>query len=115
MYLSPEAVDATLGCISMYSPPGSAIGFDYHAFSPVIADAHGVRELRAFHRAHMPGEPLRFGIQEGEIGAFLASRGFEVLDHLRAEDIERRHLTLRDGSCAGKVPALCSIVYAGVI
>jgi O-methyltransferase involved in polyketide biosynthesis len=115
MYLSPEAVDAILGCIRMYSQAGSTIGFDYHAFSPAMADAYGVRELRAFHHAHMPGEPLQFGIEEGKIGSFLGSRGFEILDHLTADDIERRHLTLRDGSRAGKVPALCSIVYAGVI
>jgi hypothetical protein len=40
---------------------------------------------------------------------------FIILEHLTAEELERKYLTLRDGSSVGKVPAQHCIVYASVL
>ena len=114
MYLPADVVDDTLSFIKSDSPAGSLVCFDYGSHWPERPDAYGVKELYRFHETYAPGEPLRFGIERGRIEPFLSERGFEVVDHLTAADIEKRYLTLRDGSTAGRIPALICFALASV-
>jgi hypothetical protein len=45
---------------------------------------------------------------------FLSERGYEIIDHLGPREMERKYLTLRDGSSAGKLPALFCFAHAAV-
>ncbi len=114
MYLSADVVDDTLSFIKSDSSADSLVCFDYGSHWPEMLDAYGVKELYQFHEAHAPGEPLRFGIERGKIEPFLSERGFRIVDHLKATDIEKRYLTLRDGSSAGRIPALICFALASV-
>jgi O-methyltransferase involved in polyketide biosynthesis len=114
MYLPESVIDDTLKFISSNSATGSTLFFDYHARWPEMVDAYGVKELFEFHKTNAPAEPLRFAIERGGIETFLSERGFEAIDHLTASDVERRCLTLRDGSVAGRIPALLCFVVASV-
>jgi methyltransferase (TIGR00027 family) len=111
-YLDPGAVDATLAFIRANSAPGSTVCFDYHAAWDGMETARGVKELLDFHRSKTAAEPFRFNIPKTSIRSFLADRGFTIVEHLAAEDIERRYLTLRDGSLMNSLPALLSFVQA---
>jgi methyltransferase (TIGR00027 family) len=113
-YLLPKAVDDTLSFIKSNSPPGSTVCFDYTSISPDLFDLQDVKELIANRRASASSEPSRFGIVKGGIASFLSERGFEVIDHLTPQDMERKYLTLRDGSSAGKVAAIFCFVHASV-
>jgi len=113
-YLLPSAVDETLRFIRSCSPPGSQVCFDYHTLSDGMSDKYGVKEIAEFMKTHNPEEPMRFGIVEGEIESFLAQRGFGIIDNLDAKDMERRYLTLPNGSSVGRVPALHYLVRAVV-
>ena len=114
-YLPARVVDDTLNFIKSNSPSGSTICFDYSSRWPEMLDSFGVRELMEFMKRNHPGEPTQFGIEKGKIGSFLSDRGYKIIDHLEALDMERLYLTLRGGSSIGKVPALLCFVSAAVL
>jgi methyltransferase (TIGR00027 family) len=76
MYITAEAVDATLQFVATNSGKGSSIIFNYMHQSVVDGslrreDAEKMRQSYA-----QRGEPLIFGIPEGTIDRFLSARGF---------------------------------------
>jgi methyltransferase (TIGR00027 family) len=96
-YLPPAAVETTLRVIKENSPEGSRLCFDY-----MSAKLDSINS----------GEPFLFWIESSEIGSFLNLRGFKLLDHLDAAEMERRYLTLRDGSPAERSLSKLCLVYA---
>ncbi len=82
--------------------------------APDMATRHGVKEILEAWRCAYSGEPVQFGIKEGEIEPFLLQRGYRLVEHLGAEDLERRFLTTPGGSLAGRVVALFGLVQATV-
>ncbi len=114
-YLAADAVDRTLAAVRSVSAPGSSLCFDYASLSLAALGEEGARKLREQMRARHPGEPARFGIPQGQIGEFLAGRGFGVVEVLDAAAMEARYLTPANGSTLGKVPALFSFVVATVV
>jgi methyltransferase (TIGR00027 family) len=114
-YLSAEAVEDTLSFVSFNSPPGSSIAFDYAALSPEAIDDEGAKRLRERIRSDCPGEPIRFGIHRDTLASFLSERGYAIIEHLSANEMERKYLVLRDGSFVGRVPALFRLLHASVL
>ena len=89
MYLPPEAVDETLSFISKNSCKGSAIIFDYYPESIIdeTCELEVGKNIRNF--VAQQGEPLKFGIKEGTVEAFLAARGFSQIQNVTSEDYKR--------------------------
>ncbi|HXK09274.1 MAG TPA: SAM-dependent methyltransferase [Vicinamibacteria bacterium] len=113
-YLSEEAIEATLAFVRDGSPRGSALCFDYMVKAPDMESRHGVKEVFEAWRRAYSSEEVRFGIDEGAIGAFLSERGFRLVENLAPEELERRFLRLNDGSLAGRVVALFNVALAEV-
>ena len=113
-YLFAQSVDDTLSSIKAIAPAGSSICFDYASLSPQALADDGVRQVRAKLISDHPGEPTRFGIPAGTIGAFLSARGYAIGEHLAPDEMERRYLSLHDGSIAGKLPELLCLVRARI-
>ena len=112
-YLTPEAVDSTLDFISKNSS-GSTVAFNY-IYKSVIdgtCDYYGAKEI--FKAVAKSEEPYQFGIEEGKIEQFLNDRGFEVVSHYAAEDLEKKYLTTDDGSSFGRISGFVCIVLAVV-
>ena len=114
-YLSAEVVDNMLAFVRSNSPSGSSISFDYASLSDEALNEDGVKELRKHMRSRHSNEPTRFGIRAGKIEAFLAERGFEVMEHLTATEMNEKYLSIRGSSDLGKVPSLFCLVYARAI
>ncbi len=111
-YLPAEAIDRTLAFVRRHSAAGSVVCFDYLADAPDMLERYGVREsLEAVRNMHR-SEPVQFRIQEGAIERFLSERGFRLTEHLTTEEMEKRFLTLRDGSLAGRVTACFRLARA---
>jgi len=109
-YLPANVINDTLRNIKMNSPVGSSICFDYASLSPESLNDRDVKELREKMRSDYPDEPTYFGIQEDHIGTFLSERGFKIIEHLSQNEIERKYLSLKDGSSAGKLlPLFCFV------
>jgi methyltransferase (TIGR00027 family) len=114
-YLTNAEVDGTLCFIKSNALAGSTICFDYNSLPPGMTGGESVNELREIMMPAGATEADSFGIEEGRIGTFLGRMEFIILEHLTAEELERKYLTLRDGSSLGKVPAQHCIVYASVL
>lgn len=113
-YLPKETIDATLQTIRKISSSGSTVCFEYMIDAPDITQRYGVKEALESMRVRYPNEPVMFKIPEGGIPSFLAERGYTLLEHLSPEDMEKRFLTLRDGSLSGKALALFGFVHASI-
>lgn len=74
MYLSAEAVDATVAAIRSLSAPGSPLVFTY-----LEASMLSVHKARWFTRLlGLRGEPLTLGFEPGEMKAWLEARGLSL-------------------------------------
>jgi methyltransferase (TIGR00027 family) len=114
-YLSTEAVDNILGFVKLNSPSGSLISFDYASLSDEALNEDGAKGLRKHMQSRFSNEPTKFGIRAGKIEAFLAERGFKVVEHLTAAEMNERYLSIGGYSDVGKVPLLFCLVCATVI
>jgi methyltransferase (TIGR00027 family) len=86
-YLPVTAVNSTLSFIKSQSPKGSTLCFDY-----------ATEKLESFNAA----EPFQSWIGKGKGGveSFLSPFGFKTIENIDSTEMERRFLTLNDGSVA---------------
>lgn len=95
MYLTPEAVDATLAFPVKHSAPGSAIVFDY-VYEAILDGVQKQSEISSMRRYRfMTGEGLTFGIAENMIESFLKERGFRQVKDVNMEYLKAAY-------CIGK-------------
>jgi len=111
-YLSADAVEATFTFIRENSAPGSTVCFDYMVQAPDMQNRYGVKVVLDSWRKAYTAEHVRFGVDEGAIETFLSQRGFRLIENLTTPEIEKRFLTLKDGSLAGHVVALFNLARA---
>jgi methyltransferase (TIGR00027 family) len=95
-YLTDEAINRTLSFIKSQSPKGSAICFDY-----------ATDKLESFNAA----EPFQFHVSRDGMAPFLANFGIKIVEHLDSKEMERRYLTLTNGSLAEKTLSQFNLVY----
>jgi methyltransferase (TIGR00027 family) len=114
-YLSLEAVNRMLAAVCSAAAPGTSIAFDYASVSAEALDEEGIQKLCGIMKSDHAAEPTKFGIPAGKLEPFLAKRGYEVVEKLGQREMETRYLTLADGTIAGKVPALFSLVHARTV
>jgi methyltransferase (TIGR00027 family) len=114
MYLSAQAVDRTLEFIRCTSAPGSRVVFDYIHAAVLRKENRYYGEERAHAMVADVGESWTFGLEEGEVGPFLAKRGFELVQHYTSVELEKLYLTEPDGSLHARVNGTHCIVIASV-
>jgi len=87
MYLSREALDATLDAVRAYSAAGSLLAFNYADRAlverPGLAAGAVLRVVRAV------GEPFRTGFDPPEAAAWVASHGFAMRDDRSFPELAR--------------------------
>ncbi len=98
-YLSETAVAETLGFVSSHAPAGSRLCLDYLQ-----------QKLESVHAA----EPFRFCIPRVQFPELLARHGFELIEDLDASDLERRFLTLPDGTSGDRVMTRFGLALARI-
>jgi len=86
--------------------------YDYLADAPEMLSRYGVAESQALMRESYHAEPIQFRIAEGTIEAFLAERGYSILEHLATSGMEKKYLTLQSGESAGQALACIALVKA---
>ena len=109
-----QAVDNTLHFIKSTSASHSSVCFDYSTYWPEMWNTYGVKELLETMRTLHPGEGSKFSIERGKIESFLSERGYKLIDHLTAEEIEKKYLMLKDGSSAGKIVGIFCFAQASI-
>jgi methyltransferase (TIGR00027 family) len=90
-YLTAEAVDATLAWIAAHSARGSAVIFDYIHRSALTASEQRGEVKRMQRYSRFTGEKLTFGIERGQIDAFLRARRFRNVVDVDAETLQKQY------------------------
>jgi methyltransferase (TIGR00027 family) len=114
MYLTPDAVDATLDFVRSTSAEGSLVVFDY-VRAPVLRREnrlYGEKEI--FKTVSRAGEGWTFGLEDEEVERFMSERSFEITDHYTPADLEKIFLTAEDGQRLARVNETHCIVVASV-
>jgi methyltransferase (TIGR00027 family) len=86
-YLSLEAVDTVLGFVTASAAAGSAIVFDYILRSVVEGTCTLRGAANEFAKMSRTSEPLTFGVDASQAPAFLASRGFQNVVDVGAQEL----------------------------
>ena len=90
-YLNLEAVDEVLGFVVASAAAGSVILFDYVLRSVVEGTCTLRGAANEFAKMSSTSEPLTFGIDEGQAPKFLASRGFQDVVDVGAQELMSRY------------------------
>jgi len=114
MYLEPEAVDGTLRFIRNSSAPGSIVVFDYVRGSVLRRENTLYGEKGGYDRVARAGERWTFGIEDGAIERFLATRGLKLLAHHAPSDLVAAYFTAEDGTKLARINETHCIVIAGI-
>lgn len=90
IYLTAEAIDATLRSVSGYGP-GSEIVLSYDASDAFLDDA--AREMVQIEARLVAaaGEPYTTRMSPAQAEALVAGAGLEVVEHLTAQDVYDRY------------------------
>jgi methyltransferase (TIGR00027 family) len=91
-YLTSAAVSDVLGWISANSAPGSRVVFDYLLNAMLDgrwAEPHA-QKILAYQRRK--GEPYRFGVDAGELAAWLIGLGYSAVQRTTLDDLKRLYL-----------------------
>jgi methyltransferase (TIGR00027 family) len=114
MYLTAQAVDQTLDFIRLNAAPGSRVVFDYIYASVLRRENRFYGEREIFDTVARAGEGWTFGLEGGEIGAFLAARGFRLIAHYAPDELQKKHLTADDGTPLGRINGTHCLAMAEV-
>lgn len=91
MYLTPDAVDETLGFVAGNSPAGSSIVFTFTQ----ITKRFGIFMRIAMKMTHISfmfnKEPVLFAINEGTLDEFMESRGFDLQEELSGSALAEKY------------------------
>ncbi len=115
VYTDSKVADQTMRDIANHSGTGSEIVFDYFPEGFVKGDYD--KYPRAWYiavRTDASGEPLKFGIAEGQAGEFITQRGFKVISDLGSAELAPKYLTRSDGDIDGKPAANIRVMRAVV-
>jgi methyltransferase (TIGR00027 family) len=92
VYLNAEAVDSTLSFIAQNATSGSTVIFDYY-YNETLQDTSRT-DVKNMHRtARITGENYLFGIEEGELDAFLTDRGFQDVHCATSNTLKNQYFT----------------------
>ncbi|MBN2336730.1 hypothetical protein JXL21_14330 [Candidatus Bathyarchaeota archaeon] len=109
-----SAVDETFALIRRMSGPGSLVVFDYVHSSVIDRQGRYLGEKEISRNVADVGEPWTFGFDEGTVEAYLAGKGFRLVEECSSEELERRYFTDIDGLKVGRINGTHSLVLAEV-
>ena len=91
MYLSADAVHASLGTLREVCGSGSVLAMDYW-YEVRGGPLEQIRRLGARAIA-LIGEPVTFGVAPSDVADFLNGHGFEVFDLVQSTELAERYAT----------------------
>jgi methyltransferase (TIGR00027 family)/uncharacterized protein (TIGR02118 family) len=86
-YLNENDFKKTLNVVRSIAPQGSSISFDY---------------LTEKRESGNPSEPYQFWIDSNKLSKYLLSCSIDIVDHVDSQEMEKRYLTLKNGTLAEK-------------
>lgn len=91
-YLTGESLRAALEDLASLSAPGSRLVMDYMEEAAATGRSEHKGAARAYRSVERRGEPYRSGFDEQSYARLLGEVGFEVVEHMRLQDLADRYL-----------------------
>lgn len=85
MYLTKEAIDATLSFVSS-AAPGSTLTFDYYFASVLARPGRYFGGAEVFRQVEILGEPYTFGLDPEDVAGFLSPHRMRLVSNTTGED-----------------------------
>lgn len=116
MYLTPEAVDATLQFVASNTAQGSSIYFDYFMRKVMdgrcpLPESVALRKMSSFNNDGV--ERFTFHIDEARLEEFLTQRGFKLKEEMRGETLHERYF--KGVNAQRYVHRVCGYLHAEVV
>jgi O-methyltransferase involved in polyketide biosynthesis len=111
MYLNKEAVDELFKLIYELAVPGSRVVFDYIYASVLRRENIYYGEMDIYEKVNSVQESWLFGIEKGEMEAFLKNYNFNLIQNLNSEDLEKMFFRDEQGHIIGKINGTHCIAY----
>jgi len=111
MYLNKEAADELFKWIYELAVPESRVIFDYIYASVLRRENIYYGEKSIYRRVNSVQEPWLFGIEKGEMEAFLKNYNFKLIQNLDSEDLEKMFFRDEDGNILAKINGTHCIAY----
>ncbi|GAK53277.1 methyltransferase, putative [Candidatus Moduliflexus flocculans] len=92
-YLSQTTVRRMLQVLRENSGVGSRVCFDFQT----------IRDERDLIQTGLVDETIKFGIPSENIARFINEHQYRIVEHVTADEMERRFLTLQNGDLFGKI------------
>jgi len=103
MYLDKEVVDELFKLIYKLAVPESRVIFDYIHASVLGRENIYYGEKDVYEKVNSLHEPWLFGIEKGEMEAFLKNYNFNLVHNLNSDDLEKMFFKDEDGHIMAKV------------
>ena len=110
-YLKVEAVDELFKLIYELSAPGSRAVFDYIYASVLRKENIYYGEKNIYKKVNSAREPWLFGIEKGDIEAFVRKYKFNLIQDLNPEALEKMFFSNKEGHIVGKINGTHCIAY----
>ncbi|MCE5213559.1 MAG: SAM-dependent methyltransferase, partial [Methanobacterium sp.] len=111
MYLDSATVYNMFKLIDEFAGEGSEVVFDYVYSSVLRRENLYYGESEVFKGVNDRNEPWCFGIEKGEINAFLENYNLKIIQNLNSEDLEDKYFRY-NGNILSKINGTHCIVYA---
>ena len=112
MYLDPEAVANTFNVINKFAGNGSEVVFDYVYKSVLREESLYYGESEVFKGVKDRGEPWSFGIEKGEIKAFLEDNNLNLIQNFNSNDLEKEFFYDNNNNIIARINGTHCIAYA---
>jgi methyltransferase (TIGR00027 family) len=110
-YLNKESVDKLFKMIYELSAHGSRVVFDYIYASVLRRENIYYGEMNIHKKVNSVREPWLFGIEKGEIEAFVKKYHFNLIQNLDSEDLEKMFFRDEMGHIIGKINGTHCLAY----
>ena len=111
MYLNKEVVDELFKLIHKLAVPESRVIFDYIHASVLRRENIYYGEKHIYRIVNIVREPWLFGIEKGEMEAFLKNYNFNLIQDLNSEDLEKMFFRDEYGNIMAKINGTLSIAH----
>lgn len=111
MYLNKEAVDELFKLIYELAVPESRLIFDYIYASVLRMENTYYGGKNIYEKVNSVQESWLFGIEKGEMEAFLKNYNFNLIQNLNSEDLEKMFFRDEYGNIIAKINGTHCIAY----
>ncbi len=112
MYLTEDAVCSLFTELYGLSAPGSKVVFDYVLASVLRKENRYYGEQNIYRKVETVNESWTFGLENGEVREFVGRFGFELVENMNVEDLEKRYFTDQKGNLVARINGTHCVAYA---